>query len=662
MADDGLVDRVLDQVVDRLPVDWEAVTPQPEVSDSVGEDDADALAMLRLLDELGAVNQAFQRGEFRDFPSLDQLGGDAAQTAVTADLPASRVARQQTESALASEAEERMSSWGRYRLEEQIGRGGFGAVYRGWDPVLQMPVAIKILHRRHSDDRLAERLIREGQLLAQVKHPHVVRVLNVERHDGRVGLVMEYLRGETLDQMLTARGLLNHRETTVIAEDVCRALSAVHAVGLVHRDVKARNIMREHDGRIVLMDFGAGMPLDTAPGESGIVGTPVYMAPEVLRGAQATIASDVYAVGVLLFYLVTRRYPYEGHTVDDIRSAHTSGRRQFLLELRTDLPQAYVKVVERALSPDPRERFASPGALLQALLDARTTVRDWRQVAVQAAAGIAGLAVTLTIGGAITSGVFNAALGRQAYATEGVVEWFVLGRRSMLLPLLLTLLAVGALGLLLALRNVLLPILPAARAAEEAALRRSKLWSDRLGVFDPFVAAGWLVLVTGVVLIAIWVHWSALLSAVTSSISTAPASVLAVLGPSSQEYQTNYRMALALLATANGAGWYGLWRFAVARGLKLPSWLLPTQAALLMLVYGSLQVTYRLVYDNDEFARASWQGQQCYALGERATDVLLFCPAVSPRISAVEHSAVTADPSAPAGSLFTEFERFSNKP
>ena len=244
MADDGLVDRVLDQVVDRLPVDWEAVTPQPEVSDSVGADDADALAMLRLLDELGAVNQAFQRGEFRDFPSLDQLGGDAAQTAVTADLPASRVARQQTESSLASEAEERMSSWGRYRLEEQIGRGGFGAVYRGWDPVLQMPVAIKILHRRHSDDRLAERLIREGQLLAQVKHPHVVRVLNVERHDGRVGLVMEYLRGETLDQMLTARGLLNHRETTVIAEDVCRALSAVHAVRLVHRDVKARNIMR----------------------------------------------------------------------------------------------------------------------------------------------------------------------------------------------------------------------------------------------------------------------------------------------------------------------------------------------------------------------------------------------------------------------------------
>ena len=650
MSDDGLVERVIEQVVDRQRVDWEAVTPVPEAaSDSVGEDDSDALAMLRLLDELGALNQAFQRGEFDVVPSRD-LPGVAPATAHTLDRPA-----QPSPAPASSTADDALNTWGRYRLEEQIGRGGFGSVYRGWDPVLQMPVAIKILHRRHSDDRLAERLIREGQLLAQVKHPNVVRVLNVERHDGRVGLVMEYLRGETLDQMVGARGMLNHREATVIAEDVCRALSAVHGVGLVHRDVKARNIMREHDGRIVLMDFGAGMPLDAAPGEWGIVGTPVYMSPEVLRGGPATVASDVYAAGVLLFYLVTRRYPYEGHTVDDIRAAHATGARQLLLSHRADLPHAYVKVVERALATDPQDRFVSPGALLQALLEVGATVRDWTHVAVQAAAAIAGLAVTLTVGGAITSGVFNAALGRQAYATEGVVEWFVLGRRSLVGPLFLALLGVCAVGLTIALRHLILGLVPASRAVDATL---EALWdrvAARLRLADPAYSSCWLLLVSAACLVGAWVYWAPLITAVTTGVSVAPAPLLRLFTPEQDEYRGYYRLFLSLVTVVNVTGWYGLSRFCRARGLFLPKWLLPTQAAVLVLLLLSMQMPYRLVNDNDEFPAATWRNERCYVMGQHETQALIFCPASEPRVREVPRSEVAVVPFAPKESIFTAF-------
>lgn len=645
MADDGLVEHLLDQVVDRQPVDWEAITPQPEASGPGDQDDAEALAMLRLLDELGAVNQAFQRGEYRDFDESDLPAGEPAGTAHT--LERTWTPQPATDDTLAS--------WGRYRLEEKIGHGGFGSVYRGWDPVLQMPVAIKILHRRHSDDRLAERLVREGQLLAQVKHPNVVRVLNVEQHDGRAGLVMEYLRGETLDQMVNARGMLNHREATVIADDVCRALTAVHAVGLVHRDVKARNIMREHDGRIVLMDFGAGTSLDSVLRDAAGVGTPLYMAPELLRGGQATIASDVYAVGVLLFYLVTRRYPYEGFTVDDIRAAHASGRPHVLLSFRPDLPQGYVKVVDRALSIDPRERFSSPGALLQALLDARTTTRDWRQIALQVAAGIAGLAVTLTVGGAITSGVFNAALGRQAYATEGVVDWFVLGRRSLVGPLFLALLGVCAVGLTIALRHLVLGLVPASRAVDA---KLEALWdrcAARLRLADPTYSSCWLLLVSGLCLVGAWIYWAPLITAVTTGISVAPASLLRLFTSDQDEYRGYYRLFLSLVTVVNVTGWYGLSRFCRARGLFLPNWLLPTQAAVLVLLLLSMQMPYRLVNDNDEFPVATWRDERCYLMGQREEQALIFCPAVEPRVREVPRAEVAVVPFASKESIFTAF-------
>ena len=130
---------------------------------------------------------------------------------------------------------------------------------------------------------------------------------------------MELIRGQTLTQILSGYGTFSASEATIIGQEVCRALAAVHAAGIVHKDLKAQNVMRESGGRFVLMDFGAG-------------GTPVYLAPEVLSGAEATVASDIYALGVLLFYLVTRKYPASGASLDDLRQAHARGERRRLVD------------------------------------------------------------------------------------------------------------------------------------------------------------------------------------------------------------------------------------------------------------------------------------------------------------------------------------------
>ena len=150
------------------------------------------------------------------------------------------------------------------------------------------------------------RLLEEARRLARVRHTHVVQVYGAEQHDGRVGLWMELVRGESLEQTVQTRGVFGAREAALIGLDLCAALAAVHGAGLLHRDVKAQNVMRESGGRLVLMDFGTGEELS---GTNRLVGTPLYLAPEIFRGQRASVQSDLYSVGVLLFYLVTGKFP-----------------------------------------------------------------------------------------------------------------------------------------------------------------------------------------------------------------------------------------------------------------------------------------------------------------------------------------------------------------
>jgi eukaryotic-like serine/threonine-protein kinase len=249
-----------------------------------------------------------------------------------------------------------------------VGRGSFGEVYRAFDPTLQRHVALKLLlpQSLHRDDETAA-LLREARAIARVRHPNVLPIHGVDRHDGRVGFWSDFVSGQTLAELVAAQGTLGPREAALIGMDVCRAAGAVHAAGLLHRDIKAGNVMREEGGRILLMDFGLTHEHGTGADGSG---TPVYMAPEVILGEPATVSSDVYAIGVLLFYLLTKQYPIDGATLEEIRAAHASGRRRALLDARPDLPEPLARVVETAANPSPAKRFASAGQMVASLSEA----------------------------------------------------------------------------------------------------------------------------------------------------------------------------------------------------------------------------------------------------------------------------------------------------
>jgi serine/threonine-protein kinase len=253
-----------------------------------------------------------------------------------------------------------LKGWGGLIIIEEVGQGSFGTVYRAHDPRLDRPVALKLLRDTTSgNDRLASRLLKEGRTLARINHDNVVRVYGAGEYGGRAGLWMEFIRGVTLEDMLCSHGPFSGAEAALVGHELCGALAAVHHAGLVHRDVKAQNVMREEGGRLVLMDFGAGQERADPGVETGrIIGTPLYLAPEVLAGAEATVSSDVYSLGVLLYHLVTNEYPVKGATFDDLVGAHRRGHVTPLEDARPDLPRAFLSVVERAIDRDPGRRFA----------------------------------------------------------------------------------------------------------------------------------------------------------------------------------------------------------------------------------------------------------------------------------------------------------------
>src|SRR5262245_4201909 len=294
--------------------------------------------------------------------------------------------------------------WARLDLIELIGGGASGEVYRAWDRQLEREVALKLLRSDEVEaDPQTSRILTEGRLLARVRHPNVVTVHGVTVHDGRLGLWMELVHGATLEDVLSKQGPFSAREATLIGMDVCRALAAIHAAGLIHRDIKAPNIMREHGGRIVLMDFGTGR--DVSPEKSDaapdLAGTPLYLAPEILSGESAGPRTDIYSCGILLYHLVTGSFPVRAGTMDELKTAHARGVRTRLRDARPDLPIAFVRVVDRAIASDPAERYASAGALEEDLVkslddaqrpsgpstterDAPSPRRQWRPTAILA--------------------------------------------------------------------------------------------------------------------------------------------------------------------------------------------------------------------------------------------------------------------------------------
>jgi serine/threonine protein kinase len=291
--------------------------------------------------------------------------------------------------AAALEAEEESSdelfpvlfTWGPLEVRELLGQGSSGEVYRAFDRRLEREVALKLRYpEARSDETSTLRCLNEARRLARVRHANVLAVHGAEIHDGRVGIWTDLVRGKTIEDRFTQDGPLGAEEAILIGLDLSRALAAVHAAGLVHGDVKAANVMRAEGGRIVLMDFGsvserleATTPKrrpQGAHGQRAVFGTPAAMAPELFEREPPSPASDLYALGVLLYRLTSGRYPVPASAVEELAEKHRRGERVPLRDVRSDLPAAFVQVVERALDPDPKARYTSAGAMETALLAA----------------------------------------------------------------------------------------------------------------------------------------------------------------------------------------------------------------------------------------------------------------------------------------------------
>lgn len=333
-------------IADGGVVDWRGLDRE-----ATTDEERELLEQLRVVADIAALHRTMDDGPL-----------DAAAARVVGHIaPVARSAYRSTNPRLEPPPGRR---WGNYELLEEVGAGAFGEVYRARDLTLDREVAVKLFREHEGVDRSVERMLAEGRTLAQVRHPNVVTVHGAESHDGRSGLCMEFVQGQTLEALVKHQGPMNAREVSVVGQDLCRALAAVHSAGLVHRDVKGRNVMREDGGRIVLMDFGAGQaqrdPDEVTP---RLTGTPLYLAPEVLSGREASVQSDVYSLGVLLFFLASGEYPTTGASLAEVRDAHAAGRRRRLADLRPTLPAEFLMAVERALEPNPAARVASAGQL-----------------------------------------------------------------------------------------------------------------------------------------------------------------------------------------------------------------------------------------------------------------------------------------------------------
>jgi eukaryotic-like serine/threonine-protein kinase len=258
----------------------------------------------------------------------------------------------------------------RYREPELIGRGGMGDIYRATDAVLGRVVAIKILAERYAEDKsIRERFTREALSAARLSgEPNTVTIYDVGEHDNRPYIVMEYLGGGSLDDVLQSDGVQVPERVFTWLEEAARALDVAHREGVVHRDVKPANLMLDGEGHVHVADFGiassAGMASLTMTGT--VLGTAGYLSPEQAQGDRAGPASDRYALGIVAWELLTGTRPFESESATAEAAAHISAPIP-AVSAAGDLPRELDPVFERALAKDPAERYGTAGEFVAAL-------------------------------------------------------------------------------------------------------------------------------------------------------------------------------------------------------------------------------------------------------------------------------------------------------
>jgi eukaryotic-like serine/threonine-protein kinase len=267
----------------------------------------------------------------------------------------------------------------RYRVEQTLGHGGMASVYLARDRELDRPVAVKVLAEQFvGDDAFRRRFMREGRLAARLSHANVVQVYDTGEEDGRPFIVMEYVSGETLADVLARRRKLPVREAVGVGRQAALGLEHAHAAGLIHRDVKPQNLLIRDDGVVKIADFGIARAAEVSRlTELGtVLGTAAYLAPEQARGDEVTPAADIYSLGAVLYEVLTGRTPHEFSSLADLAEKQRSGEVVPVRDLEPGVPENVEALVMRCLAREPGFRPASVAEIASALDGAATRDRE----------------------------------------------------------------------------------------------------------------------------------------------------------------------------------------------------------------------------------------------------------------------------------------------
>ncbi len=259
---------------------------------------------------------------------------------------------------------------GKYKILSSLGSGGFGSVYLAEDTWIDKKVAIKVPHRQNLD---FGELLREPRLLASLNHPNIVSITTAEKQDNVFFIVMEYVPGETLENLIATSGALDLARALDYTCQICNAVDHAHRQGVIHRDLRPPNVLVTESGLLKVADFGTSRFLEIAAHGTTVIGSPPYMAPEQFEG-RAVLASDIYSLGVTMYQMLTGTLPYETPAPADLQ-------RLMRGELVTPphlknraVPRVVSDIVMHAMAPDVTARYQRATELLDDLIAARPRV------------------------------------------------------------------------------------------------------------------------------------------------------------------------------------------------------------------------------------------------------------------------------------------------
>ena len=258
----------------------------------------------------------------------------------------------------------------RYQILESIGTGGMAEVYRAFDTFLNREVAVKILRAQYTDDEgFVSRFRQEAQSAARLIHPNIVNVYDVGRDEDAYYIIMEYVKGKTLKELISEVGALDPMTAVIIAHGIASALKHAHSRGIIHCDIKPHNILLDENNNPKVADFGIARAITTATMTytTSVVGSVHYLSPEQVRGEKVSAQSDLYSLGILLFEMLTGCLPYTAETPVAVALMHVRERMPLVREVNSEVPPVLEKVVAKALAKDQQERYASAEEFLQDL-------------------------------------------------------------------------------------------------------------------------------------------------------------------------------------------------------------------------------------------------------------------------------------------------------